>query len=80
MRSSVASNELAKPPLNLAIWLRPFMPGQPWREIRAIGNRLRHEYGAIREDRLWDIVQIDLPPLCAACEEALRRRKGQTGQ
>ena len=32
------------------------VPGQPWQEIRALGNRLRHEYDAIREDRLWDIV------------------------
>src|ERR1022692_1870990 len=57
------------------------MPGQPWKEIRALGNRLRHEYDAIREDRLWDIVQTDLPPLCAACEDALQRfREGQTGQ
>jgi RHS repeat-associated protein len=31
------------------------VPGQPWQEIRALGNRLRHEYDAIREDRLWDI-------------------------
>ena len=54
------------------------VPGQPWQKIRALGNRLRHEYDAIREDRLWDIVQNDLPALCAACEEALRRlREGQ---
>lgn len=26
------------------------VPGQPWQEIRALGNRLRHEYDAIRED------------------------------
>jgi uncharacterized protein with HEPN domain len=32
------------------------VPGQPWQEIRALGNRLRHEYDAIREDRLWDVV------------------------
>jgi uncharacterized protein with HEPN domain len=57
------------------------VPGQPWQEIRALGNRLRHEYDAIREDRLWDIVQIDLPPLCAACENALwRLSKGQGNQ
>jgi uncharacterized protein with HEPN domain len=57
------------------------VPGQPWREIRALGNRLRHEYDAIREDRLWDIVQTDVPPLCAAGEDALQRfREGQTGQ
>ena len=49
------------------------MPERPWHTIRALGNRLRHEYDAIREDRLWDIVQVDLPSLCAACEEALRR-------
>jgi uncharacterized protein with HEPN domain len=49
------------------------MPGQPWEEVRALGNRLRHEYDSIREDRLWDIVQSDLPALCRACEEALRR-------
>jgi len=57
------------------------VPGQPWKEIRALGNRLRHEYDAIREDRLWDIVQIDIPPLRAACEDALQRlRGGQTGE
>ena len=28
------------------------MPGQPWQKIRAFGNRLRHEYDDIREDRL----------------------------
>ena len=49
------------------------MPGQPWQKIRAFGNRLRHEYDDIRQDRLWDIVQNDLPALCTACEAALQR-------
>jgi uncharacterized protein with HEPN domain len=54
------------------------VPGQPWQEIRALGNRLRHEYDLIREDRIWDIVQINLPSLCTACEGALRQlREGQ---
>jgi uncharacterized protein with HEPN domain len=57
------------------------VPGQPWQEIRALGNRLRHEYDVIREDRLWDIVRMDLPALCAACEDALRRlREGPGGE
>jgi len=55
------------------------MPEQPWRDIRALGNRLRHDYDDISQDRLWEIVQDDLPSLCAACEYALRRlREGQT--
>jgi uncharacterized protein with HEPN domain len=49
------------------------VPGQPWGQIRALGNRLRHEYDSIREDRLWDIVRGDLPSLCSACEQALIR-------
>jgi len=52
------------------------MPDQPWQKIRSLGNRLRHEYDAIREDRVWDIVQTDLHPLCGACEDALRRLRG----
>jgi uncharacterized protein with HEPN domain len=49
------------------------VPGQPWRDIRALGNRLRHEYDDISQDRLWEIVQVDLPSLVAACESALRK-------
>jgi uncharacterized protein with HEPN domain len=49
------------------------MPDQPWQKIRALGNVLRHEYDEIREDRLFEIVNTDLPGLCAAAEEALGR-------
>jgi uncharacterized protein with HEPN domain len=31
------------------------MPDQPWQRIRALGNRLRHEYDSLRADRLWDM-------------------------
>jgi uncharacterized protein with HEPN domain len=48
------------------------MPSQPWRKIRAFGNRLRHEYDSIREDRLWDIVENDLTSLRSTCENALQ--------
>jgi uncharacterized protein with HEPN domain len=47
------------------------LPDQPWHEIRAIGNRLRHEYDRVRIDRIWDIVKGDLPALREACETAL---------
>jgi uncharacterized protein with HEPN domain len=49
------------------------MPDQPLQRIRALGNVLRHEYDAIREDRLFEILRIDLPGLHAAAVEALRR-------
>ena len=56
------------------------MPDQPWQKIRALGNRLRHEYDAIRSGRLWDIVQADLPGLRAACEGSLRRLHNEQNQ
>jgi uncharacterized protein with HEPN domain len=48
-------------------------PDQPWQRIRALGNRLRHEYDDVPAYRLWDIAQADLPMLKAACMDALRR-------
>ena len=46
---------------------------QPWPQIAALGNRLRHHYDRIRADRLWEIVRNDLPSLRTACEQALAR-------
>ena len=49
------------------------VPGQPWPEIRALGNRLRHEYDRIRVDRLWAIIVEDLPSLRSACKVGLAK-------
>ena len=46
------------------------VPTVPWRDIRALGNRLRHNYDEIGADRVWRIVQDDLPGLLARCEAA----------
>jgi uncharacterized protein with HEPN domain len=40
-----------------------YCPGIPWAEIRALGNFLRHEYDRIESERLWLVVERDLPPL-----------------
>ena len=48
-------------------------PAIPWREIRGLGNRLRHDYQSIDVGRLWLLIERDLPPLKAACHDALRR-------
>ena len=50
-----------------------FCPSIPWREIRGLGNRLRHDYGNIDVVRIWLLIERDLPPLKAACSDALRR-------
>ena len=49
------------------------LPGQPWQQIKAFGNVLRHDYGNVLKIRLWDVIQQDLPPLVRACDVALNR-------
>jgi uncharacterized protein with HEPN domain len=47
-------------------------PDIPWREIRGIGNHLRHGYDPIDLPRIWRLIERDLPSLKAACQHALR--------
>jgi uncharacterized protein with HEPN domain len=42
------------------------VPDQPWRDIRGIGNQLRHAYERIDLNTIWNAVTDDLPPLKAA--------------
>lgn len=46
-------------------------PGIPWREIRGIGNWLRHEYDRVDLQTIWNTIQDDLPPLKMAVQNAL---------
>lgn len=45
----------------------------PWRNIRGLGNVLRHEYDTVEVFRVWYIVQDNLPPLKTAVEAALQK-------
>jgi uncharacterized protein with HEPN domain len=47
------------------------VPGQPWHNIRGLGNRLRHEYDVISPKDLWAIVSDNLPSLRVGCQAAL---------
>ena len=47
-------------------------PGFPWRDIRGIGNQLRHAYERIDLQSIWTTVKDDLPALRAGIEDALR--------
>ncbi len=51
-------------------------PGIPWPKLRALGNVLRHEYDDIGGDRVWFMVEDDLPPLKAASQAALQNLTG----
>jgi uncharacterized protein with HEPN domain len=65
LRISEAAKKLGKTAEELA-------PDQSWRQIRDLGNRLRHEYDAIDRDRIWVIVSDELAPLRAACVQAIK--------
>ncbi len=47
-------------------------PEQPWRDIRGLGNHLRHAYDRIDADELWNIVRRDLPSFARSRRAALK--------
>jgi uncharacterized protein with HEPN domain len=47
------------------------IPEVPWRNIRGLGNWLRHQYDRIDIATVWITVIRDLPPLSAAIERVL---------
>lgn len=54
------------------------MPSQPWRNIRGVGNWLRHAYDQINPDVLWNAVCDDLPVLRRDAQVALESLGGIT--
>jgi uncharacterized protein with HEPN domain len=46
-------------------------PGLPWRDMRGMGNWLRHQYERIELPVIWETVTEDLPALKAAVVRAL---------
>ena len=46
-------------------------PGQPWPDIRGIGNHLRHGYDNIDIRTIWNTAKTSLPLLKAALETAI---------
>ena len=49
------------------------MPDQPWREIRGMGNRLRHAYDRIDVDVIWNAARNDVPGLASDARRAMSR-------
>jgi uncharacterized protein with HEPN domain len=47
----------------------------PWKDIASIGNILRHRYDTISDDRIWEIVTVDLAALRSAIEKILAKHR-----
>jgi uncharacterized protein with HEPN domain len=48
-------------------------PGLPWRNIRGIGNWLRHQYDRVDMQTVWNTVTDELPRLAAVVRTALEK-------
>jgi uncharacterized protein with HEPN domain len=49
--------------------------GIRWGLVADLGNVLRHAYDQVLDERIWNIVTNDLPPLKAALDAMLREAK-----
>jgi uncharacterized protein with HEPN domain len=49
------------------------VPGVAWRDVRGIGNWLRHQYDRVELPVLWKTIADDLPQLRVAVLRALHR-------
>jgi uncharacterized protein with HEPN domain len=58
--------------IRLAVEAERLCPAVPWRDIRGIGNQLRHAHERIDLTTIWNTVIDDLPALKAAVEDALK--------
>ena len=48
-------------------------PQIPWRDIASVGNILRHGYEIIDPQRIWAVLELDLPALKTAIENILAK-------
>ena len=58
-------------------WLGDY-PTEPWGEIKAIGNRIRHEYFRLDHDILWQIITKDGPALMHVMQEMLNQHSSES--
>jgi len=49
------------------------VPGQPWHDIRGMGNRLRHAYDRLSLPVIWHAIHGELPGLESDVRRALQQ-------
>jgi uncharacterized protein with HEPN domain len=50
-------------------------PDVPWRDVRGIGNWLRHQYDRVDRETLWTTVERDLPAMKSFVFQVLERER-----
>jgi uncharacterized protein with HEPN domain len=55
------------------------IPRVSWRNIRGMGNWLRHQYDRMELETIWKTVTDDLPPLKTAIQRALGQPPADPG-
>ena len=50
---------------------------QPWSDIRALGNIIRHEYDSVDPAAIWKIIEDDLLPLENAVKTAIKKLESE---
>lgn len=57
---------------NLPSNIKTRAPNIAWQNIIDFGNRLRHAYHATDADKVWQIIQKEIPPLKSFVEQQIR--------
>jgi len=58
--------------------IRDRYPDVPWRDIADFRNRLIHGYDVVDFDRLWRIIEDELPPLIDALQRIVESEQRRT--
>jgi uncharacterized protein with HEPN domain len=70
-------SRISEAAVKLASQAEEFAPEIGWKDIRGIGNHLRHDYRGVNLRAIWQVVCEDLAPLRAACVAARRKLAGE---
>ena len=54
-------------------------PQIPWRDIRGMGNWLRHQYDRVEVETIWNTIQDDLPGLHSEVARLLQMSDKRNG-
>ncbi len=61
----------------LGTYLDALYPETPWRQVRGIGNILRHQYDVVDPGSLWASIEEQLPDVCESARREKARLEGR---